>query len=613
MKVITIFTVSPAGVSGEDCSRMEEFAAGLNQVYEKFNLRVEMKDYGRALDKTEGGQYSVKELRSELTEIARRCVLCCVVFFCKKEEVSPGEMSDLLRGLMQLKRAEIVAYFKPQEDMQPVRNDIMRRVSAIDEKNIIPREDRKHFSDMAKNFLNYGCACDRENKIETAEAAYKESLMIQRKLTKADENTYLQDLSLPYHNLGTLYYRTGRLKEAEPMYLEALRTRKLLAEKKGDSYLALAATSGTNLGALYVQTGRFEEAEKMYLEVLKIRKGLAEEDREGKLHLADIFGNLGSLYNRMENMEKAEENFSEAMKLQREFLKNNSSDEKTEELLKKKIAMAANTLGVLYMKQKRYEDAEAGYTEAFELYTELAQKNADEYEPSLGMVNYNLAHIYRGMNQSQKAVSHMQKAYEICQARRNSSKMCGQLYEAMNEEQKAAVSQRIEFAENLEKQAEQQRESAQFEDAAKSYIQAAGLYQGLPELKYQGKAALLFTELGLLYWDIAQLNEAEASYKASVGIYRRMARADESHLPDLAIASYNLGRFYQETRNEEVNDQLREAFEIAGRCLDDSEQCREIYENLQDEPLYEEEIAGSAEDIEKDAAEEGTETAEEAT
>ena len=47
-----------------------------------------------------------------------------------------------------------------------------------------------------------------------------------------------------------------------------------------------------------------------------------------------------------------------------------------------------------------------------------------------------------------------------------------------------------------------------------------------------------------------------------------------------------MGRFRQETKDEDINDYLREAFEIAGRCREDNEQCRDIYENLENEPLY---------------------------
>lgn len=634
MKTVTLFTVAPAGGAEEDYKQMEQFVSELNRFYEKFNLHVELTAYGMSLPVRKGGQYSVKALQSRLMGLVKQSVLCCMVFFCKKEELAPDEMNTLLRNLMQQRKAEVVAYFKPNEDMQPVRNDIMRRMIQLDEKTVFSKGDQKRLSDMAKNFLNYGCICDRENKIKEAEAAYKESLVIQRKLVKADAETYLPDLSLPYHNLGTLYYRTNRLKEAENMYREAIKTRQLLVEKKGDQYLSFLVVSKINMGALYMRTNRLEEAEKIYQEILEIRKKLAsslERDDRLKRLFADVYGNLGNLYNKQNRLDDAEASFKAALEIEESLLeKYNEEAAKAEEEaeaagaantelksdagsgsggdsdlarepekkqvlqaneklgmeLKKKIAMASNTLGVIYLKQKRLEEAEDRYLAAYKFYTELAQGKPEEFEPPLAMACYNLGNIYRSMKQVKEAGDYLDKAYSICSRRKDSSTMCKQLYDAMNEAKKEAMKKSAEIVRLLEQKGKDEREKGNFEDAIKCYQQAAGVYREMEAAEYQAKAALLYNELGLLYWDINQLEQAEESYQTSLEIYRKLAEEDSSHLSDVAIACYNLGLFYQEIRDEEVNDYLREAFETAGKCLEDNEQCREIYENLENEPLY---------------------------
>lgn len=625
MKTIALYTVAPAGDTENDYNQMEQFASELNRFYEKFNLHVELTAYGMTLPVRKGGQYSVKALQSPLMGQIRKSVLCCIIFFCKKEELASDELNGLLRNLMQQRKAEVVAYFKLKEDMQPVRNDIMRRIIQIDEKTVFSKEDQKRLSDMAKNFLNYGCIRDRENKIKEAEAAYKQSLVIQKKLVKADSETYLPNLSLPYHNLGTLYYRTNRLKEAEIMYNEALKTRRQLVEKKGDQYLSLLAASGTNMGALYVRTNRLEEAEKIYLEVLDIRERLAKiagQDERSQIMLADICGNLGNLYNKQNRLEEAEEKFRKALDIEESLLEkyeepdlnsesglnegsestgkqaanqeNQESEEKAKQQakmkrnieLEKKAAMTSNTLGVLYLKQKRPDEAEVRYLTAFKLYTKLAEEKPDEFEPPLSMVCYNLANIYRNMKKPEEASVYLNQAYAICSARKDSNTMCKQLYDAMNEARKEALKKSAQIVQLLEKKGKEEQEKGNYVDAAKNYHQAASLYHEMESADYQAKAALLYNELGLLYWDMNQLDQAEESYQTSLEIYRKLAETDESHLSDVAIASYNLGLFYQEIRDEEVNDYLREAFETAGKCLDDNEQCREIYENLEDEPLY---------------------------
>ena len=593
MKTITLYTVSPAGGEEEEYGRMEQFAEELNRFYKKFNnLQVELTAYGMKLPVKKDGKYAVKVIQTPVLSHVRKSVLCCVIFFCKKEEVAADEMNILIRTLMQQKKAEVMVYFKPNDDMQPVRNDIMRRIVQIDEKMGVPREDRKRLSDMAKNFVNLGCSFDRENRLKEAEGAYKEALVIQRKLTKADEETYLPDLALPYHNLGTLYFRTNRLKEAEPMYTEAFSIRKKLLEKKGEIYLPMVAASGINLGALYMRTDRLEEAEKIYKEVLEIRENLAErqpDNAAAQMQLADIYGNLGSLYSRMKRTEDGEKNFRQAFditeKLLAEYRDNDTLPLKGKEL-KQKAAMLGNTLGVIYLNQNRRQEAEERYLLSCQLYEELAKEQPDEFEPPLSMVSFNLANIYRSMNQPDKAAPYMEKTWDICSKRKDSSSLCKQIYDSMNAAMKAAAEKQEQIAGMLKKQGKEHYDNGRYEDAVRSYQQAAELYKGMENAVHQSEAALLYNELGLLHWDIGQLEEAETSYLTALEIYRKIAENDDSHLSDVAIASYNLGRFYQETKDQDVNEYLREAFEIAGQCRDNNEQCRDIYENLEDEPLY---------------------------
>lgn len=591
MKTITIFTAFPKGKEGNDFADMEKFAADLNRFYEKFNLRVDLVDYDGTLPVNEKGQYSVIGTRAALLDCVRKSVLCCMIVFCKKEELNDADMGKLIRELVSLKKAEVAVYFKPNDNMLPVRNDIMRRIAAIDEKNIIPREDRKRLSDMAKNFLNYGCVCDSENKLKEAEGAYTEAMIIQQKLVKADENTYLQDLALPYHNLGILYYRTNRHAEAERMYKLSMESRRKLAEKKGDDkYLSFLAVTANNLGAMYVQDKKYEEAEKVYQEVLEVRRKLAGEDDKSQMSVADICGNLGTLYNRLERAEDAEKMFKEALDIYTAILTRYEAEQtdaaQTIENLRKKAASTSNNLGIISLRLKKEEDAVTYYKQAIEFYEKLAEEKPDEYEPSVALVCYNLFNAYRSQKNSAEALIYYRRTTQICEARKETNAMCRQLAQTLNAERINAVKQQSEIAAKVAAQARNQQESGLFEESIRTYQQAANMYQALPGLDNMGQAALIYNELGLLYWDTLKTEDAERCYKIALQIYEQMAARDEKHLPGVAIANYNLGLFYQEIRDEDVNEYLRAAFEIAGKCLDSSEQCREIYENLEDEPLY---------------------------
>lgn len=210
MNTVILYTAAPAGHAADDEKQVEQFAAELNRFYEKFKLKVEFCAHGAAFPLKKGGYYSVKMLQNPLMRQMKEAALCCVIFLCKKEEVALDELHDLIRNLQQKKKTEIAVYFKPNDDMHPVYNDIIRRIAQVDEKTVFSQEEQQQLSARAKNLLNFGCACDRENKFKEAEAAYRESLVIQKKLSQVNEAAWMQDLSLPYHNLGALYYRAQR-------------------------------------------------------------------------------------------------------------------------------------------------------------------------------------------------------------------------------------------------------------------------------------------------------------------------------------------------------------------------------------------------------------------
>lgn len=603
MKKITIVAAFPYEKDMKEWEELQKFTAQLNQFYGRFNLHVELKEYTGKIEKNEKELFSVKGMRRELMDYTAKSVFCSFILFCKKEELDPDDMNHLIRTLMQMKKAEIAAYFRPEEGMQPVRNDLIRRIAAVDAKNIVPREDRNRLSDMAKQYMNMAFGFERERKLKEAEAAYREVLVIQKKLVKADENTYLQDISFPYHNLGTLYFQSGRYEEAEQMYLAALDARRRLVSQKGEAYLPLVAASGNALGALYLQRDKIEEAEKLFTEVMDIRRKLAnDQDDRSRIALADICGNMGNLYNKQKKTQEAIAILNEALTILTELLikyeKDSATGKETLESLRKKAAATSNTLGILQGQAGQPEEAIRRYQQAIELYEKMAVDKPEENTPMVAMVTYNLFHIYRSQKMVQEAAEAHRNSYMMCMENQKHP-LCSQLLTIMKKEMEQDRKRQAEIGDKLAEQAKSQHENGLFEESIRTWNQAAKLHSALPDSENQAKAALAYTELGLLYWDTRQMKEAEESYLTSLKLYQLLAEKDKIHLPEVAVASYNLGIFYQETREEDVNEYLRLAFETAGQCLELSEQCREIYENLENEPLYEGQETGTSEDMDE--------------
>ena len=92
----------------KEWEELQKFTAQLEQFYGRFNLHVELKEYTGIIEKNEKGLFSVKGMRRELMDYTAKSVFCSFILFCKKEELDPDDMNQLIRSLMQMKMLNII-------------------------------------------------------------------------------------------------------------------------------------------------------------------------------------------------------------------------------------------------------------------------------------------------------------------------------------------------------------------------------------------------------------------------------------------------------------------------------------------------------------------------
>jgi CHAT domain-containing protein/tetratricopeptide (TPR) repeat protein len=151
--------------------------------------------------------------------------------------------------------------------------------------------------------------------------------------------------------LGVLYMNQMRFDDAEAAYEHAL---KLLDSYSGQVTPRLAATLRNNLSNLYRHQGRHGEAEPLLLDQVEALE--ADTAEAGEMLMA-AYHNLGELYSDRRDFDRAEDFFRRALGRNREV--HGDSD--------LTVAFNLTSLGNMYMRADRFEDAATCYEEALSI------------------------------------------------------------------------------------------------------------------------------------------------------------------------------------------------------------------------------------------------------
>lgn len=219
-------------------------------------------------------------------------------------------------------------------------------------------------------------------------------------------------------NLANLYQQTDRLQESENLYQEAFEIYKRLAQSEPESYGEKLSISKYNLAYAYYKSGQIKKSLPFWVEILDEFGKLANDNPDKyKKNYEDAFKFVKELAPWLvseaddlkdeKKYEESEAYYKNALDMYRWFAK---SDPKTYE---PEIAMTLNDLGVLYHNTQRYTESETTYKEALEIKKRITKKGQTEQEASLAYTVNNLAYLYWVIKRYPESIIYYNDALEI--------------------------------------------------------------------------------------------------------------------------------------------------------------------------------------------------------
>ncbi len=285
---------------------------------------------------------------------------------------------------------------------------------------------------------------------------------------------------------------------------------------------------------------------KRLIEVGEELKALVEEE-----YKAPILVVLGMLYADLGRFEEAEHAYTEALEIYKELADKNTDAYKPE------VATTQNNLGLLYADLGRFEEAETAYTEALEIRKELADQNPDEYNPAVASTQNNLGILYRKLGRFEEAETAYTEALEI------RKKLAEKNPDAYNPAVASTQNNLGVLFDDL----------GRFEEAETAYTEALEIYRVLADKNpdaYNPAVADTQNNLGILYRKLGRFEEAEHTYTEALEIRKKLAdKNPDAYTPDVAMTQNNLGTLYADLgKFEEAEHAYTKALEIYKELAD---------------------------------------------
>lgn len=230
---------------------------------------------------------------------------------------------------------------------------------------------------LAANSLFY--LADAHNQLGDLDKAlgfFEREMSIRAKLSATDGFSYSNSL----YNLTYLYLQAGKYAKAGVMADELITNDKKLYASTSPEYVA----SVISVADIYIQLDRFSDAEKLLNATLK-------RQAEKSLEQGVLLNKLGDLYTYTGQYSKASKALENATDILFDVAGENSPE----------YIGAAINLGILYMSQGKYPEAE----EIFDVALNILDKKSVSYNNVLN----NQALVYQSLGQLEKAESVFKK------------------------------------------------------------------------------------------------------------------------------------------------------------------------------------------------------------
>lgn len=199
-------------------------------------------------------------------------------------------------------------------------------------------------------------------------------------------------------NIGVFYGMKGDYYTAINFFSQSLSIHKQIMHKDG------IAKQYSNLGLAYTIQGNSLKALDYYYKGLNVAEEIKDEAR-----IATILGNIGIIYDNQKDYQKSLDYYNRAMKVNKKLLELASKQNNKEEINKNKngIARHLSNIGLVYMNQKKHDDALKYYFDALKIKEEINVKHL------IAVTLVNIGNCYQLQNRDDSALTYYNRALNI--------------------------------------------------------------------------------------------------------------------------------------------------------------------------------------------------------
>lgn len=355
-----------------------------------------------------------------------------------------------------------------------------------------------------------------------AVALSEKVLVLCEALAAGDWDAHAESLGDCLDNHAVWLSAVGKRREGLPVSERALTVRRRLAELDHGAHATDLAASLQNHSALLGRMGRLDEALSVSTEAADLGRRLVEANRKGHLpRFAGVLTNRATVLAALGRRQEAESPSGESVDLHRELVTGNRAAHLPG------LAASVNNHAMLLRELSRGEDSVPFSREAIELYRELAAVNPGAFRPSLAQAFANHAVLLSGLGRTDEAVAVSEEAYV--------------LWRRLAETDRELYGRQLATSSN--NHAVWLRERGRLDEAVPFSREAISLYGEAADTEPDAYLPMLAMALDNHVRLLTQMechSEAELPAVRAAGLHRKLAEADESHLPRHldALAAY---------------------------------------------------------------------------
>ena len=263
---------------------------------------------------------------------------------------------------------------------------------------------KKSYADALYSIALYH---EEYNELEEAQRCYELALEYRRELTKIQEK-HMRDVAKTLNNLGNLHKTLYDFNKAEKCLNESYSIYKSLS--RDDAKLKIHHIIVLrNLALVHGLMGDDNAAIKEIRTALDIISSLALKDpEEYNCDLAYLLLDYAALYSKKGNYSETISKYLQSLSMFRELSKMNPSKHRG------RLAWTLNKYVIFHKMDNQYTATALPYfTEALNIYEDLAQKSSIVYDSSVARALNLLADIYFKLDNYNEAYSMQMKAYTI--------------------------------------------------------------------------------------------------------------------------------------------------------------------------------------------------------